>query len=302
MLDHTSFHPSVLALFAPGVDWLTIFSTNLSNLTTQNGGALTNVGLTELSFVSLIVLIKMVVGWSTSSMTLSFYRHPVRAGDLTLFLVRLIVCMLLESYWVNAIPGASFGFNHLFSYFAQVMVKTFDQNALSNMQDLFGNTGHNIPWPSITEPAKILCYFIAKVLLGLASAILFLINVSGYILYGVCALFGPIFIPLYMSNTLRGKFFHFVDVLLGFAMIRAVAAAFIFVWGGFLNAFIQQTFNDNYSMEMWLANLIPCVAVFVAFIINMLFIPSITQSIFGGSAGMAGRAEGVAAAFIAGVI
>ena len=70
-------------------------------------------------------------------------------------------------------------------------------------------------------------------------------------------------------------------------MIRAVAAAFIFVWSGFMNAFIQQTFNGNYSMEMWLANLIPCTMVFIAFIINMLFIPSMTQAIFGGAAGMA---------------
>ena len=65
---------------------------------------------------------------------------------------------------------------------------------------------------------------------GVASAILFLINICGFILYGVSALFGPIFIPLYMTKTFRGKFLHFVDVLLGLAMIRAVASAFIFVW------------------------------------------------------------------------
>ena len=82
-------------------------------------------------------------------------------------------------------------------------------------------------------------------------------------------------------------------------MIRAVAAAFIFVWGGFLNAFIQQTFNGNYSMEMWLANLIPCTMVFVAFIINMLFIPSMTQAIFGGAAGLTSGAAQIAGGAIA---
>jgi len=40
-------------------------------------------------------------------------------------------------------------------------------------------------------------------------------------------------------------------------------------------------------MEMWMANLIPCLMVFIAFIINMLFIPSMTQAIFGGAAGLA---------------
>jgi type IV secretion system protein VirB6 len=124
-------------------------------------------------------------------------------------------------------------------------------------------------------------------LLGVASAILFVINCSAFILYGVTALFGPIFIPLLMTKNFRAKFFHFLDVLIGFAMIRAVAAAFIFVWAGFMNAFLQQTFNGNYSIEMWLANLIPCIMVFVAFIVNMLFIPSMTQAIFGGAAGTA---------------
>jgi type IV secretion system protein VirB6 len=139
-----------------------------------------------------------------------------------------------------------------------------------------------------------------QVLLGLASAILFLINCSAFILYGVTALFGPIFVPLLMTKTFRGKFFHFLDVLISFAMIRAVAAAFIFVWSGFMNAFIQQTFNGNYSMEMWLANLIPCTMVFIAFIINMLFIPSMTQAIFGGAAGLTSNATSTVGALIGG--
>ena len=83
-------------------------------------------------------------------------------------------------------------------------------------------------------------------------------------------------------------------------MIRAVAAAFIFVWSGFMNAFIQQTFNGNYSMEMWLANLIPCVMVFIAFIINMLFIPSMTQAIFGGAAGLTSSAVNTVGAVVGG--
>ena len=132
--------------------------------------------------------------------------------------------------------------------------------------------------------------------MGIASAILFVINCSAFILYGVTALFGPIFIPLLMTKTFRAKFFHFLDVLVSFAMIRAVAAAFIFVWAGFMNAFLQQTFNGNYSMEMWLANLIPCIMVFIAFIINMLFIPSMTQAIFGGAAGLACAATGTVGA------
>ena len=275
-----------------GVDWLYQFTNNLTNLTTQNGGALTQLGLTELSCISLFMLISMVVNWNTSTMTFRLHHHPVRAGDLTNFLLRLIICCLLINYWVNPFPGASFGINHFFSYIAQAMVAAFDQSSLDNLLQLLKTAGDNTAMPSFTAPVQILCYFLVQILLGLASAILFLINCSAFILYGVTALFGPVFVPLLMTQTFRAKFFHFLDVLISFAMIRAVAAAFIFVWAGFLNGFIQQTFNGNYSMEMWLANLIPCTMVFIAFIINMLFIPSMTQAIFGGAAGMAGSMGG----------
>jgi type IV secretion system protein VirB6 len=298
--------PALLAQALPsassGVDWLYQFTNNLSNLTTQNGGALTQLGLTELSCIALFTLISMVINWNTSSMTLRFHMHPVRAGDLTHFLLRLIVCCLLINYWVNPLPGASFGLNHFFSYIAQVMVAAFDQSSLDNLLQLFKTAGDGTAMPSLMAPLQILCYFYVQGLLGIASAILFLINCSSFILYGVTALFGPVFIPLLMTQTFRAKFFHFVDVLLSFAMIRAVAAAFIFVWGGFMNSFIQQTFNGNYSMEMWLANLIPCTMVYVAFIINMLFIPSMTQMIFGGAAGLtsgAARLAGGVAATVA---
>ena len=270
-----------------GVDWLYQFTNNLTNLTTQNGGALTQLGMTELACISFFMLVSMVINWQTSTMTFRLHHHPIQAGDLTKFLLQLIICCLLETYWVNPFPGSSFGINHFFSYIAQAMVAAFDQSSLDNLLQLLKTAGDNTAMPGITAPIQILCYFLVQILLGLASAILFLINCSSFILYGVTALFGPIFVPLLMTKTFRAKFFHFLDVLIGFAMIRAVAAAFIFVWAGFLNAFIQQTFNGNYSMEMWLANLIPCTMVFIAFIINMLFIPSMTQAIFGGSAGMA---------------
>ncbi len=275
-----------------GVDWLYQFTNNLTNLTTQNGGALTQFGMTELSCIALFTLVSMVVNWSTSTMTFRLHHHPIQAADLTKFLMRLILCCLLESYWVNPFPGASFGINHFFSYIAQAMVAAFDQSSLNNLLQLIKTAGDNTAMPSLMAPIQILCYFFVQGLLGLASAILFLINCSSFILYGVTALFGPVFVPLLMTNTFRAKFFHFLDVLISFAMIRAVAAAFIFVWAGFLNGFIQQTFNGNYSMEMWLANLIPCTMVFIAFIMNMLFIPSMTQAIFGGAAGMAGSMGG----------
>ena len=273
-----------------GMNWLYQFTNNLTNLTTQNGGALTQLGVAELSAIAFFKLVSMIVNWNTSAMTLRFHTHPVRAGEMVNFLMKLIICSLLINYWVNPFPGASFGINHFFSYIAQAMVAVFDQNSLDQLLNLLKTAGDGTSMPSFTAPVQILCYVLVQIMLGLASAILFVINCSAFILYGVTALFGPVFVPLLMTQTFKAKFFHFLDVLIGFAMIRAVAAAFIYVWAGFMNGFLQQTFNGNYSMDMWIANLIPCLMVFVAFIINMLFIPSMTQAIFGGAAGLTSAA------------
>ena len=116
-----------------GVDWLYQFTNNLTNLTTQNGGALTQLGMTELACISFFMLVSMVVNWQTSTMTFRLHHHPIRAGDLTKFLLQLIICCLLETYWVNPFPGASFGINHFFSYIAQAMVAAFDQSSLDSL-------------------------------------------------------------------------------------------------------------------------------------------------------------------------
>ena len=294
MVPHFTLSLTALAFqTGTGVDWLSVFAQNLTNLTTQNGGVLTTFGMAELSFVALMVLINMVIQWSTATMSFSFHHEPLRAADLVHFMLRLICCLIAESYWSDSLPGASFGLNHLFSYMAEMISLVLDQNSLSNFQMLLANLGNGTAAPSITAPVELLAYFLIQCNLALASAILFLINISGFILYGVAALFGPIFIPLYMTKTFRGKFLHFVDVLLGLAMIRAVGTAFIFVWGGFMNAFVQQTFRGDYSMKMWLANLVPAIALFVAFDINMLFVPSLTQMLFGGGAGAAEKLDNV---------
>nr|WP_263371928.1 type IV secretion system protein [Granulicella cerasi] len=277
-----------------GVDWLYQFTNNLTDLTTQNGGALSQFGAVELSFISLFTLVSMVVNWNTSGMTLRFHAEPVRAGDLVNFMLRLIICSLMLNYWVNPLPGASWGLNHFFSYIAQAMVAAFDQTALNQLLAALREAGLNTPTPSMMQLTQQLCYFLVEGLLGVASAILFVVNCSSFIFYGITALFGPVFIPLLMTQTFRSKFFHFLDVLISFAMIRAVAAAFIFVWSGFMITFLQKTFHGDYSIPMWLANLIPTVMVFIAFIVNLLFIPSITQAIFGGAAGVAASAANVA--------
>ena len=274
-----------------GVDWLYQFTNNLTNLTTQNGGALTQLGMTELS-------LHFVLYARQHGRELADLHHDVpsasspdssgRSDEVPAAAHHLLPLgeLLGESVSRRELrhqpllflhrPGDGCGLRSEFAGLALQLLKTAgDNTACRRSRRRFRSSATSLCRSSLDWLLRIL----------------FLINCSAFILYGVTALFGPIFVPLLMTKTFRAKFFHFLDVLISFAMIRAVAAAFIFVWSGFMNAFIQQTFNGNYSMEMWLANLIPCTMVFIAFIINMLFIPSMTQAIFGGAAGLTSGAH-----------
>lgn len=284
----------VAAISGTGVDWLYEFANNLTNLVTANGGAFTSVGLMELSIISFFVLVSMVIRWSVAGMTLSFHHQPLRVGDLTIFLLRLVVCCLLENYWVNPLPGMSFGFNHFFSWIAQVLVSSLDQNSLDNLTKLFSDMSDGTKTPPPWALYQWLLYIWIEIQMAICSGIIFLINASAFVFYGVAALFGPLFIPFYMAGPLRQKFLHFVDVLLSLAMIRAVAAAFIFVWAGFLTAFITKTFHGDYSLGMWIGHFFSVTAVEVAFILNMFYIPAITTMIFGPAAGFTARASQLA--------
>ena len=88
--------PTLLAQALPTasshIDWLYQFTNNVTNLTTQNGGALTQFRLTELSAIAIFTLISIVIDWNSSGMTLRFHAHPEPAGELTKFLLRLILC------------------------------------------------------------------------------------------------------------------------------------------------------------------------------------------------------------------
>ncbi len=280
--------PTPLLLAIGPVDWLYQLTQQLTDLTTANGDALSNFGMILLAFIATLQLIGVAMRMSPWAAYFGGY-NPVSLDELKVFLFRLLFCCVIEHYWTNNLPGAAFGLNRMFSYIAGVISQVLDQNALNHLTQLMNTAAQSTTLPTGIAFYQYIVYFMIMVLLGLASGILFLINSSAFIFYGVTALFGPILIPLYLTETFRGKFLHFVEVLASFAMIRAVAAGFIFVWSGFLTGFMQQTFNGDYSISNWLVNLVPFMTIYIAFILNMVLVPSLTQIIFGGGAGAAGK-------------
>lgn len=273
----------------PVTNWLGQITTVLTTLTTQNGDALAQAGTALLGFIGTVKILQFAIRYHAGNMRIGGGVRPMEAGELVVLLFKIAACSLVLHFWATPLPGAGFGLNKLFSSFAQVIVAALDQRSLDDLLQLISNAATNTKMPIGIRIDQMLAYLLIELLLGAVDAVLFFINTSSFIFYGVAALFGPLFVPLYLSDTLRGKLMHYLDVLLSFAMMRAVAAAFIFVWDGFLRSFVQTVFQGDFSLGVWIGALVPCMMVFGAFILNMTLVPSITQVIFGGHAGMAGR-------------
>ena len=285
--------PTLLAQAAttinPATNWLGQITAVLTTLTTENGDALAEIGTALLGFIGTVKILQFAIRYQAGNMRIGGGVRPLEVGELVLLLFKISTCSLVLHYWSTPIPGADFGLNKLFSSFAQVIVAALDQRSLDDLLQLISSAATNTVMPIGLRVDQMLLYLVVEILLGLVDAVLFFINSTSFIFYGVAALFGPLFVPLYLSDTLRGKLTHYLDVLLSFAMMRAVAAAFIFVWDGFMKGFIHATFQGDFSLGIWVGSLVPCMMVFGAFILNMTQVPAITQAIFGGSAGMANR-------------
>ena len=143
--------------------------------------------------------------------------------------------------------------------------------------------------PSITAPVQILCYFLVQILLGLSfrDPVRYQLQFA-FILYGVTALFGPIFVPLLMTKTFRGKFFQLsrCSHQLRYDSCGCSRLHFRLVWipECLHSADVQRQLFDgdvarkSHSLALWY---------FIAFIINMLFIPSLSS----GDLRRSGRAD-----------
>ncbi len=160
----------------PGVVyWLAQFTQSLTDLTLQNDGALSNFGMILLTFIATMNLIGIAVRMSSWSAHFGGFRS-VSFDELRTFLSRLLFCCVIEHYWVTNLPGASFGFNRMFSYIAAAIAQILDQTQLNQLTALLANAGHNTSVPTVFAPMETICYWFVEGFLGLASAILFLIN------------------------------------------------------------------------------------------------------------------------------
>jgi hypothetical protein len=197
------------------------------------------------------------------------------------WLLALIVSLIM-TYYDTPIPGTDLSLHQVPSYFAQLISATFDMAVMDDFYDRFYDVLTLTEQPDIWNVSGIFIYLLVQALMLAMDLVLFVINAWGFVGLGITTLFGKILIPGLMTKHFQGKFFGWLDLLVGFAMLRAVATAMSTLWGGIVIQFLDRSVNGDYTLVHWTLLAGALVLVSGGFIYGLLKVPWLAEKMFGG--------------------
>ena len=272
---------------AAAVDWLSQVTDQINALVTVHGDELVHVGQIELAFFGLITLVSMVVRWQTAHMVIGFRPVNYTIGDLFTFLLQLVICSIMLTYYNSPIPGTTLSVHQLLPEFAKNVANVIDESLLDGLLDRVREAISGTSPAGPFDFSGTLVYFGTLLLLAVMDLIMFAVNSFGFIALGLFVFFGPLIIPLFITRAFRARFWTWVDGMIVFSMFRAVAAAISFIFLNVLVGFFDGMVRGDYSLGHWLA-LLPALALLVAgFAWAMFKTPALTGMLFGGVASYA---------------
>jgi len=288
--------PPPPAAAGAGINWLQAVTDQVNHLVTADAATLVDIGYIELYFIAIFTLITMVSRWQLSHMVVGFRPVNFHIGDLILFLVQLSICSALLHYYLAPFPGSGLKLYQLPDAFGKSISGTLDMSIVDDFYHRVTTALNSTNKPGGLNFLGILIYIQVIGNLAFASLIMFAVNTFGFVAYGMFVLFGPLIIPLYLTNHFRSKFWGWVDHLIVFGMYRAVSAALTFVWLNVLVSFFDNTVNGDYSIGHWLALIPTLLMLTVSFGWTMFKIPAVTSMLFGGAGAGAQAATDAAVA------
>ncbi len=272
---------------APGTNWTSSVTDQVTALTTAYANQLVDLGNIELAFIAMIALVTIAARWQLGHMVVGFHPVNFRIGDFIGFLVKLLLCSAMLYYYNNPLPGG-LNLHQIPQAVGGAISNTLDASVYDQLSArISAALDGTKPPPTGLDLTGIVIYFAVCVLMAVLQLAMFCVDAFGFVGYAVFALFGPLFIPLLLTVNFQNKFWVWLDGLIVFGMYRAVAQSLVFVWTNVLIKFFDQSVAGDYSLGNWMAVLGALIMLSVAFLWTMFKVPMLTSMLFGGVAGAA---------------
>jgi len=190
----------------------------------------------------------------------------------------------LITFYEAPLPGIGVSFSNLITdqtaHFQSVLEARAFDSIYQHFDDLAGHFMQPDAWSILAN----LIYWTVLLLIAAAKAVSLAVIAFGLIASAVCGLLGPIFVPFFIVPKLDWLFWGWLKSFIQYSFIPVVAIAFLMIFERFVFRYVTTLPPTITTAEFGVYGL-QAVAVVITFCVGIILVPSLTSSIFSGTAG-----------------
>ena len=190
----------------------------------------------------------------------------------------------LVSFYESPIPGIGVSFSNLITDQAHEFSNVLDARSLELTFAHFDDLWQHFMQPDAWSILANLMYWFLLILVTLAKVAALAIVAFGLIASAVCALVGPIFVPFFIVPKLDFLFWSWFKAFIQYSFIPVIAFAFLMIFERFVYQFLT-TLPPGITEDLYMVYGLQAFVIIGVFIVGILLVPSLTNSIFSGRGG-----------------
>jgi type IV secretory pathway VirB6-like protein len=205
-------------------------------------------------------------------------------GQFATLLLTIAFGFTMITYYRAPIPGVGVSFTQLLTDQPIFLARELEVTQVQRLSDRLNELYLSIEQPLLFNVPALVGYFLVALAVTAARVVLLAVIAFGLVATGVAVLVGPLFIPFFLVPQLDWLFWGWLKSVLQYAFYQVIAQAFVFVFGSFLINFLD-AFPPPYTVDRLLVGGFHLIFLLFAFTYGLLQVPSLTHSLFSGSAG-----------------
>jgi TrbL/VirB6 plasmid conjugal transfer protein len=205
-------------------------------------------------------------------------------GPFVSLILTIAIGFTMITYYRAPIPGIGLSFTQLLTDQPIYLARQLEVTQVQRLSDRLNQLYLSLEQPSLMNVSSLVGYFLVALAVTAARVVLLAVIAFGLVATGVAVLVGPVFIPFFLVPHLEWVFWGWFKSLLQYAFYQVIAQAFVFVFGSFLINFLD-AFPPPYTVDRLLVGGFHLIFLLFAFTYGLLKVPSLTNSLFSGSAG-----------------
>src|SRR5437867_1434483 len=232
-------------------------------------------------FLSFAVIL---IAWQGIRMMFSHEGLADQMFDFAKLLLFISFGYALITFYEAPLPGIGVSFSNLITdqtaYFQSVLEARAFDNIYHHLDELSDHFLQPDAWSILAN----LIYWTVLLLVALAKGLSLAVISFGLIASAVCGLLGPIFVPFFIVPKLDWLFWGWLKSFIQYSFIPVVAIAFLMIFERFVFRYVTTLPPTVTTAEFGVYGL-QAVAVVITFCVGIILVPSLTSSIFSGTAG-----------------